>query len=394
MQPALSVRIVASLLRFGDNARSRRTMPQDTKSPQDGAGRPQWPGYLQIAAIVGVVAVALFFARAPERVERFAEADLTPEARKPVVRVVQPAATEQALTLKLTGSVRLKERATVISEVVGRVVWVSPKFEPGKSIDADEIFIRVDPKEFELKVEAARLEVAAREAGLKSLENRNEDTTEAAFELKKALVALELADLQLQRTNISLPYSFRVISSSVEVGELVGPAEKVGRAAVLGVAYRPESIRVAAPIEQRDLKYLAPAIGRTAQVRTKMGIYEAEVVGTSSVVAAKSRLATLYLKFPDGLPAGSLPLPHTFAEVVVAGPSHEGVYVLPEAAAQAQSRVWVVRDGVLDSAEPRTLGRVDGGWVVEAFDAGEGVVLGTLPGAREGLAVTLADSRA
>ena len=369
-------------------------MPQDTKSPRDGAGRPQWPGYLQIAAIVGVVAVALFFARAPERVERFAESDLTPEARKPVVRVVQPAATEQALTLKLTGSVRLKERATVISEVVGRVVWVSPKFEPGKSIDADEIFIRVDPKEFELKVEAARLEVAAREAGLKSLENRNEDTTEAAFELKKALVALELADLQLQRTNISLPYSFRVISSSVEVGELVGPAEKVGRAAVLGVAYRPESIRVAAPIGQRDLKYLAPAIGRTAQVRTKMGIYEAEVVGTSSVVAAKSRLATLYLQFPDGLPAGSLPLPHTFAEVVVAGPSHEGVYVLPEAAAQAQGRVWVVRDGVLDSAEPRTLGRVDGGWVVEAFDAGEGVVLGTLPGAREGLAVTLADSRA
>ena len=68
--------------------------------------------------------------------------------------------------------------------------------------------------------------------------------------------------------------------------------------------------------------------------------------------------------------------------------------MLPDAAAQASDRVWVVRDGALNSVEPRILGRIDGGWVVEAFDAGDGVVLGTLPGAREGLAVTAAKPQA
>ena len=369
-------------------------MPQDTAGPGGRAERPKWFGYLQLAVILGAIAVALYLARAPERVERIDRSALETQERRPVVSVVQPTPTEQALTLRLTGSVVLKEKATVVSEVVGRVVWVSPKFEPGGSIAANEVFIRIDPEEYELRVEAAGLEVAELEQEVRGKEARNEDAARTALKLEKARVALRLAELQLRRTNISLPFDARVISSSVEIGELAGPPEKVGKAAALGRVYRPGSIRVAAPIEQRDLRHLAPAVGRTAEIRTRMGIFRAKVAAVSSVVAAKSRLASLFLNFSDDLPAGSLPLPRTFAEIVIAGPEHSGVFVLPDAAAQASDRVWVVRDGALNSVEPRILGRIDGGWVVEAFDAGDGVVLGTLPGAREGLAVTAAKPQA
>lgn len=365
-------------------------MPQDTAGPD----RPRWFGYLQLAIILGAVAVALYLARAPERVERIDRSALETQERRPVVSVVRPMRTEQALTLRLTGSVVLKEKAAVVSEVVGRVVWVSPKFEPGGSIEANEVFIRIDPEEYELRVEEARLEVAELEHDISGKEARNEDAAGLGLRLEKARVALRLAELQLRRTNISFPFDARVISSSVEVGELAGPAEKVGKTAVLGRVYRPGSIRVAAPVEQRDLRHLAPVVGRTAEVRTRTGVFRAKVAAVSSVVAAKSRLASLFLNFSDDMPAESLPLPRTFAEIVIAGPEHEGVYVLPDAAAQASDRVWVVRDGALSSVEPRILGRIDGGWVVEAFDAGDGVVLGTLPGAREGLAVTAAKPQA
>ena len=369
-------------------------MPQDSTGPDGRADRPQWLGYLQLAAILGAVAVALYFARAPERVERIDGSALASEQRRPVVSIIRPEPTEQSLTLRLTGSVKLKERATVMSEVVGRIVWVSPKFEPGGSIDANEVFIRVDPEEYELKVEQARLAVEELEQATGAAEARNEDTAGAALRLEQARVALRLAELQLRRTEISLPFASRVISSSVEVGELAGPAEKVGKAAVLGVVYRPESIHVTAPIEQRDLEHLSPVVGRSALVRTRTGTYRAKVAAVSSVVAPKSRLASVYLKFSDDLPVESRPLPRTFAEVSIEGPVHRDVYVLPEAAAQASDRVWVVRNGELTSVEPRLLGRIDGGWVVEAFDAGDGIVVGTLPGAREGLAVTPATPRA
>ena len=133
-------------------------------------------------------------------------------------------------------------------------------------------------------------------------------------------------------------------------------------------------------------------IGRSAKVRTRGGTYDAEVVRVSSVVAPQTRLATVFLRFSEGHAPESLPLPGTFAEIVVMGPLHEGVYVLPEAVRQEQGSVWVVHDGTLRAFEPQTLGRTDAGWVVEVFDAGEGVVVGTLPGAGEGLPVAVVDA--
>ena len=56
----------------------------------------------------------------------------------------------------------------VASEVDGRVAWVSPNFANGGSLSVDETFIRIDPAEFELHVEAAEMavrEAAARVAG-------------------------------------------------------------------------------------------------------------------------------------------------------------------------------------------------------------------------------------
>ena len=85
-------------------------------------------------------------------------------------------------------------------------------------------------------------------------------------------------------------------------------------------------------------------------------------------------------------------MPGTFVEVEVMGPSYEDVYVLPESVLQERDSVWVVSDGVLTSFVPRTVGHTAAGWIVEAFDAGEGVVVGTLPRVREGLAVVATDA--
>ena len=114
----------------------------------------------------------------------------------------------------------------------------------------------------------------------------------------------------------------------------------------------------------------------------------------SSVIAPQTRLATVFLEFSQDHVPDSLPLPGTFAEIEISGPSYEGVYVLPGSVLQDQGSTWVVQEGTLRAFEPRTLGRTDEGWVVEPFDAGEGVVVGALPGAREGLVVAVADAAA
>ncbi|MDE0355006.1 MAG: HlyD family efflux transporter periplasmic adaptor subunit [Deltaproteobacteria bacterium] len=387
-------------------------MAQSTES-----GRPQWLGIVQLAAILLVIVIALYFARAPSRVALDATPDLTAEKGKPTVSVIQPKPTTQALTVRLTGSVRIEVQARVMSEVTGRVVWISPKFSNGGSIPANETFIKIDTAEHELRLERAEMAVKAAEARVwvekaggeedaqeflranpgaevSDSVRRLPSIAEMEAELAQARAALKLAKLRLEQTNISLPYDSRVMATELEVGEFVGPARSVsGRAGRLGTVYRTDAIRVRVPVDPKDLAYLSPVIGRSARVRTQLGAYDATVERVSATVAPSTRLAGLFLKFSDDVPKETLPLPGMFADIRIAGPSYENVYVLPESVLQEGGSVWVVEKGALTSVVPKTLGRTDAGWVVEAFDAGEGVVVGAPPGARKGLAVATATAK-
>ena len=387
-------------------------MAQSTES-----GRPQWLGIVQLAAILLVIVIALYFARAPSRVALDAAPDLAAEKGKPTVSVINPTPTTQALTVRLTGSVRIEEQTRVMSEVTGRVVWISPKFSNGGSIPANETFIKIDTAEHELRVERAEMAVKAAEARVwvekaggeedareflranpgaevSDSVRRLPSIAEMEAELAQAQAVLKLAKLRLEQTNISLPYDSRVLATELEVGEFVGPARSVaGRAGRLGTVYRTDAIRVRVPVDPKDLAYLSPVIGRSARVRTQLGAYDATVERVSAAVAPSTRLAGLFLKFSDDAPRQTLPLPGMFAEVRIEGPSYENVYVLPESVLQEGGSVWVVDKGALKSVVPKTLGRTGAGWVVEAFAAGDGVVIGAPPGARKGLAVATAAAK-
>ena len=390
-------------------------MPQPASGSEDQSGRSRPIGVAQLLLIVAVIAVALYFARAPERLHRDVGPAPAAETDKPVVEVLRPVPTTHTMRVELTGAVRLEERTSVSAEVVGRVIWVSPDFSNGGAIRADEPFLKIDPREYELRVEAAEMAVEAAQArvwaerarGEEALESFRRDNpgaepsdavrrlpwiAQAEAELGKERSALALARLRLARTSLSLPHDARVVTSEVDVGEVVGPAEQVGASSLLGVVYRPSALEVDAPIEVSALEDLRPAIGRSARVRTRSAVYDAQVTRVSSVVNPRSRLASVFLDFSEKVPPDSLPLPGSFVEVAIEGPARDNVYVLPESVIRERNRVWVVENGALRSLEPRALGHSADGWVVEAFDAADGVVVGSLPGGAEGLEVAVSEA--
>ena len=358
-----------------------------SNEPADSTGRRKWLGYAQPALILVAVIVALYFARAPTRVELDVGSGVASASGNPVVSVIQPTSTSQSLTVELTGTVGAEDRVSIMSEVEGRVSWVSPNYNNGGTIAANEPIVRIDPAKYELQVAAAQGLVAEAEAGLAA-----QGGSAAQAALESAQAALGLAELELSRTEITLPYDVRVIAADASVGELVGPPSIVDSQAIMGVVYRPDALEVDAPISLDDLDYLEPAIGRTARVYADSAVYDAEIVRVSSVLAPQTRLASVFFRFSGDQPTDSLPLPNTFVEVEIDGPAFENVYVLPEAVLQESDSVWIVSDGALSFVVPRAIGRTGAGLVVEAFDSGEGVVVGTLPGAREGLQVEAMDS--
>ena len=76
-------------------------MAEEANAAANGSGRSEWRGYAQAALILLVIALAVYFARAPDRVDRTAP-DRAAEGGRPTVRVFQPAPTEHALTVELT----------------------------------------------------------------------------------------------------------------------------------------------------------------------------------------------------------------------------------------------------------------------------------------------------
>ena len=176
-------------------------MQQQRSDSEARPDRPRWFGFAQLALIFLVIAVALYLARAPDRLERDVITNVASDVGMPTVHVIQPASTEQALTLQVTGTVRVEQRVMVVSEVGGRVVWVSPQFRNGGTIAANETFIRVDPAGFELEVEAAEHALREAEARMEMEGARGEEDAKS-FELAqasamKARIALEQARLQL-----------------------------------------------------------------------------------------------------------------------------------------------------------------------------------------------------
>ena len=371
---------------------SKHQVPQETKTTKVPSIDAEWHGYVQFGLIVAVILLALYFARAPERVQLDITAGKGRDGAAPVVTVFQPAAGSQALTVKLTGAVSVHDEIGVRSEVRGRVAWVSPNFKNGGYLAANETFVRVETTRFELQVKAARMAVQRAQAGLRSEKARGDRNGIAAAEadLGETRVLLELAELDLARTKISFPFDVRVVTADASVGEFVGPADAVvGPGAILGVVYRPDTLQVDAPVDLEDLEYLSPAIGRSAIIHTQHGSYEAQIVRVSSLLAPQTRMASLFFRFSEDLPPESLPLPNTFVEISVAGPAFHNVYLLPDTVLQENDGVWVVRDGILHSLMPQALGRTETGLITEPFNTGEGVVEGTLPGAREGLEVSV-----
>ena len=374
----------------------------------DSAASPSTPawrrlGWVQILVIAALVLLAFLFARSRG-------GDAPPvftagrvEAPPPLVRVVAPVVSATPLRVEATGSVGVRNYVALTPQVGGRVVSLSPSLKSGGAFDAGEILLVIDRRDFELANDQAQADMATAAADLMLREAESDaakanyallhpqaeapplvakapQIAQARARLDAARARAGVAALELQRTAFALPFAGRVKESTAEVGQVLARGQPFGQAFAL------DALEIAAAVSAEDLARLDGAAGRSAVVHSGEGAFAAQVDRVSAELDSRSRFATLHLTFADN---DALPTPGTFVDVVVDGPRLADTFVLPEAAEQIGGTVWLVADGALRAFTPRSIGRTKAGWVVAAFDAADGVVLGAVPAAREGLPVTV-----
>lgn len=364
-----------------------------------------WRGWAQLGVVLAVVVIAVLLARLPS--EPAWEVESAPDrgAVGVPVDVVKPERTPQSVSVRLNGSVLADGAVNLALPVAGRVVDVSAALRTGGSFSAGEVLLklddrllanRVDEAEAAERAAAAKLEkkqaqgAAGRAEYLRSnpgatvppLVEKTPQIKYAQANLDRERARVATARLMLEQSELSVPFDGRLAGASViAVGDLLN------RGQVVGSAFRADALRITATIPTEDVERLSPIVGREATVDLGRSTLPARVTALSASVDAVTRAATVTLHFAEEAALAALPPPGAFAQIVIRGDTRDDVYLLPTRAEHDGGTAWVVADGALRSVRPRTLDRVRGGWLVEAFDAADGVVLGPLHNAREGLAV-------
>lgn len=157
-------------------------------------------------------------------------------------------------TIRAMGTVRPVEDVVLRPRVGGQIVARSDAFEPGGTVRAGEVLMRIDPADYrnalrqreselrqaesDLTLEMGRQNVAQQDyqlledtlsASNRALVLREPQLSAARSQVESARAAVEQARLQLERTRIRAPFDAQVLQRDVSVGSQVDPGDVLGR---------------------------------------------------------------------------------------------------------------------------------------------------------------------
>ena len=222
-----------------------------------------------VIGLMGVAAYTLLQITAPQPAPKL-------EAPRPISVKVEPAIrTLTRPTVVAFGEVRPAVRTELVAQVGGKVVATSPAFIEGGKFTPDDVLLSIEDTDYRAAMEevvarvaAAKLEleqaladadVARKQLAAQSnpspLALREPQVARAESALRAAQTSLSLAKTNLERTQISLPYTGRVENKFVDLGQYVNPGK------VLGTVFGTDVVQVRLPLTTNQLVALAVPIG-------------------------------------------------------------------------------------------------------------------------------------
>jgi RND family efflux transporter MFP subunit len=320
-----------------------------------------------------LVVIALVAYKNSQRAER------KPETTKAVlVDTITAEVTSLNLIVNSQGTVKPRTETTVVSEVSGKIVSVSPDFVAGGFFRKGEILLQIDPSDYRAGLKRAEAALASRKAkladetarseqALKDWQNMGKQGQPSDLGLRKPQMAdaranvsaaeadVEKARRDLERTQISVPYDGLVRQKIVDIGQYVAPGTP------LGITFAIDTAEVRLPLTNTDLKYLVLPSGTQAKSQNKpfppvtlsaqrAGItdsWQAQIIRTEGVVDETSRVVYAVAQIID--PYGVLGQSHqnelkvgTFVNAAIQGLSVKNTVVLPRYVLQPDNTVFIV----------------------------------------------------
>jgi len=270
------------------------------------------------------------------------------------------------------GTVSPHTESDLIPEVSGPVVWTSPSLVSGGYFKKGDALVRIDRADYEAAVSRSRAQLARAEGEYEHAQRtlaRQQDLAKrsvasdaelndaervarvAQAGLDEARVALDQAERDLERTEIRAPYTGRIRSEQVDVGQFLSRGQPFAK------AYATDFVEVRLPIADAQLAFLdlpywhedppaedkLPRVTLRAKFAGRPQVWTGRIVRTEGEIDAKSRLVHVVARIENEDSADQSPLPvGLFVQAQIDGREAEGVTVVPRQALRGPGRVLVI----------------------------------------------------
>ncbi len=284
------------------------------------------------------------------------------------------------LTVSSQGNIAPRTETTLISEISGVVLEVSPKFVAGGFFEKGEVLLKLNPTDYEVELQQARANLLSMQAKFTqekalaeqavqewALSGRSIDQApllalrtpyleEAKANVLFAEASLKKARRKLEQTLIRAPYKGMVKSKLVDVGQYVSVGTQLANTFAVDFA------EVRLPLTDQDIAYLdlpgpadAAVTGDMSGPKVELaciigGItyrWHARIVRTEGIVDQRTRVhfAVARISDPYGLNGndGRPPLAMgSFVEARIDGTTAKGVIAIPRHSLRGMNRILIM----------------------------------------------------
>jgi len=369
-----------------------------------------------VILVVGVLGAVLMLKLRPEPAKRPAR------VLRPVVRVHEVTGAASAVTVNGYGTVSSRRRVQITPQVSGSAIYKSEALEIGGAFAMGDVLLRIQETDYRLVVEMAAAAVARSEYELAranqeaEIARREWNEIQAASgderrvrpnplvlhapqlklaqaNLVSSQASLEKAELDLDRCTIRAPFTGRVVSEAVDVGQYVRAGNPVGE------IYASEAPEVTVPLDDADLAFFArpdeDGGGARAEIVAEFAgaehVWHGQVTRLAGALDPRTRMVDVVVAVdddPDGVPL----LEGLFVEVRLQGHSVPGAVEIPRAALREGDVVWIVDGESRVAIRPVTVARKghDMVLVTAGLAKGDAVIVSNLEVVTHGMQIRVA----
>lgn len=361
-----------------------------------------WPVVILLVAY----GISQFMLATPRKIERQAKPEVNP-----VVEVAILQTEPVTLTLQSQGVVTSRRTISLVSEVAGEILWVSPKLFRGGEIIEGESLLKVQSVSYELAVAEARAALAKarlnlldeqaefQRASRYQADNKQQDASlrknklalvEAEFSAAEA--RLQEAQLKLEKTNITAPFNAVITEKAVDRGHFLSVGAKIADLS------DSEQLEVRLPITSAQLAFLTLDAGPASVVLTgrlghKKLQWPALLAYRERQVDPETRVFHVLAKVQSAA-HGILKTPPLglFVTAEIAGVSREDLFRIPVEALH-EDHVFIEQQGVIKKRFVNVFRRERSTILIDdGLEAGDRLVVSRLELMVEGMRVDVAES--